>query len=145
MQRLLMLLLALCGQVSAMEQSLSNVIINMPSQVKEASTIMIAAWVVTPKTVLDVHDEIIISKYPNGMHGIKHFSRPKGLRETRCELTSVRELASLGENAVHEILLKHTGDQFNLVLPEQAWYKHPLATHSIAILSTILLMGALFR
>ncbi len=130
-----MLLLALCGQMYGMEVD----------KVEKASNVMIAAWEVTPETRLDVFDEVIIQKHQNGTYSVKHFSRPKGLRETRCDLKSVIEVTMPNSSTVRAIL-SHTPDNIELTLPqEESWYTHPVATHSAAVLSTILLMAALFH
>lgn len=135
MQKSALLFLVMCSQTYAMDLE----------KTKKPFSIMVAAWVVTPQTILGEYDQIIISKYPNGMHGIKHFSRPNGMRETRCDFVSVFEVVSPALGSIQELVLKNHGDTIELAKPQEAWYKHPVATHSFAVLTTLLAISALYR
>lgn len=136
MQKTFILLLALCGQTYTMDVD----------KIKQTSKVIIATWVVTPETTLNEHSEFRLFQYPNGARRITYTCRPKGIFEQSCNNKSVMEIALSSNSGVCPILLKHTTDNIELALPEEeVWYKHPVATHGAAVLSTILLIAALFH
>ena len=102
--------------------------------------LVVAAWVTTPDTTLDVHDQIIISKSLNGMHAIKHFSRPKGVREIRCSPSSALILPWEGKGN-KQIMLRKGNDLFELMVLKRGWYKHPAVTHSLIALLTVMMFS----
>lgn len=135
MQKYLFLFLVMSGQMYGMQK-----------QKDKPVTIIVAAWAMTPETPLNEQSEVRIWQLPGG-RTMSYTCRPQGVFDTQLPIKSVVEFTPSEKHNAYPLLLKYANDQFEITqsAPEEPWYKHPVATHSAAILSTILLMSALFR
>ncbi|MGE0009745.1 MAG: hypothetical protein AB7F19_04320 [Candidatus Babeliales bacterium] len=136
MQKTITLFLVMCGQMYAMEKE----------QTQQRISIMVAAWVVTPDTPLNEKSEFRLFQFPNGSRKITYTSRPQGIFEKPCDVKTVLELPASSVIDIPIHLHSCTKDYLKLSAPQDVhWYKSSIVTHGAAVLSTILVMAALFH
>lgn len=132
MQKYLFLFLVISGEIYGMDV-----------QSNKPVTIIIAAWATTPETLLDEQSEVRIWQLPGG-RTMSYTSRPKGVWEKRIEIKSMLEFTPSETSTEYSLLLSCLQGEMAVTQIEKPWYKHSMATHGAAIVSTILLMRALF-
>ena len=141
MQKYLFLFLVMPGQMYGMHPT-------SPGLCRDSKdkpvTIIVAAWATTSETPLHEHSEVRIWQLPGG-RTMSYTCRPKSVWEKPISIKTVIEFTPLETSSEYPLLLSCSQEQIVVTQCEKPWYKHPVATHSAAVLSTILLMGALFR